>query len=110
MLRHRQLIRLFAHKALARLDPQIQLQLTINPVNTLKSAAGFSILQKSGANSLKAVFAGNSKRTISRIIADCQKYIPEKSSRWMALQNVKKHLDVFEPVSLTKFDIANNPS
>jgi hypothetical protein len=55
-------------------------------------------------------FAGNSKRTISRIITDCQKYIPDKSSRWLALQNVKKQLEDFEPVSLKKFEIANNPS
>lgn len=82
----------------------------LTPNKVLQLIGGLNILQKSGANSLKAVFAGNSKRTISRIIADCQKYIPEKSSRWMALQNVKKHLDVFEPVSLAKFDIANNHS
>lgn len=82
----------------------------LTPNKVLQLIGGLMILQKSGANSLKAVFAGNSKRTISRIISDCQKYIPDKSSRWMALQNVKKQLDVFEPVSLKKFEIANNSS
>jgi hypothetical protein len=82
----------------------------LSPNKVLQLIWGINILQKSGANSLKAVFAGNSKRTISLIITDCQKYIPDKSSRWLALQNVKKQLEDFELVSLKKFEIANNPS
>jgi len=82
----------------------------IKPDKVLRLIGGLSMLQSSGASSLKAVFAGNSKRSVSRIITDCKKYIPNKSSRWLALQNVKNQLKEFEPVSLKKFEIANNQS
>ncbi len=47
---------------------------------------------------------------IFRIIQSIPSPKAEPFKRWLALQNVKKQLEDFEPVSLKKFEIANNPS
>lgn len=80
----------------------------LKPAKVAQLVGTMSLLQKSGAGALKSVFANNSKRTVDRMINDCKSLIPNKSARWLAIRNLQKQLDEFEPISMKKFETVKN--
>jgi hypothetical protein len=81
---------------------------SIKPAKSAQIIGAMCLIQKAGANGLKNLFPHNHKRTISRMIAECQQYAPKEQTRWLAISSVKQQLDRYEPISIIKYQMVNS--